>query len=186
MIVRFAKGLLILVSTLWMLGSGWTLFSQPANPDAEAYRQQMFEQKMKDCRGQFSQRYDCMSTLLRQQSSALAGSWAGRLLLIFGPPLVASVAYVLFRSRGESRREKMRNMARLERREREAREALEREKGPRARVVTEDEPLREIDEIRRRAAERRRAAREKRGDADDDAERPLSDDRAEWREPPSE
>lgn len=163
MIERFAKGLLILLCVLWMAASGWVLLGQPTNTEADAYRQQMFEQKLKDCRGQFSERYDCMSALFRQKSSALAGSWAGRLLLIFGPPLAVSVAYAVFRSLRERRREEERNRARLERRERETRGV------PQAKTEGKEKealPLREIDEIRRRADERRRAAKQQRENPD--------------------
>lgn len=172
---RLAKGLLVLVSVVWMAAVGWYLLQQRTDPALEALRQQQFEQKMKDCRGQFSERYDCTSALLRQRSRETAAWWAIRLALLFGPPLAAGVVYSVFINWYDRRREAARNQARLERREQGIQPYFAgtgAETGTETVIGTwigtktgaeeqkeEEPPLREIDLIRRRADERRRAAK---------------------------
>lgn len=154
---RSAKRLLILLSLAWMVAIGLFLFRQHTDPELEALRRHQFEQKMNDCRGTFAERYECTSALLRKQSSDKANWWALRLLLLFGPPLGACAAYATWWNVRERRREATREHARLERLEQEhVAEAA-------AKAQREEVPVREIDEIRRRAEERRRAAKEQHG-----------------------
>ena len=145
---RQVKRLLVLLSVAWMAFAGWFLLQPHMTPEVEALRQQQFEQKMNECRGRFAERYECTSSLLRQQSSDKANWWAMRLFLVFGPPLAASAAYAIWWNVRERRREAARNRAREERLEHETHENH----------PADQPPLREIDEIRRRADERRRTA----------------------------
>lgn len=163
---RYAKRLLILVSLVWMAATGWFMFKQHTDPELEALRQLQFEQKLKDCKGTFSERYDCTSALLRQKSSDKANWWALRLLLIFGPPLGASAAYAAWWNVRERRREATREHVRLERLDHE------HEAEAAAKAQREELPVREIDEIRRRAEERRRAAKEQRTEPPDESTAP--------------
>lgn len=146
---RSAKRLLILFSVAWMVAVGWFLFQQHTAPEVKALRQQQFERKMATCQGTFAERYDCTSALLRRQSSDRANWWAIRLLLVFGPPLSASAAYAIWWNTRERRREAERNLSRKDRLEHEIHDGHH----------TAEPPLREIDEIRRRADERRRTAK---------------------------
>ena len=84
--------------------------------------------------------------------------------------MAVGLAYALVRGRRETQRERERNLARLQRREREAVELQEADRRVMA-ADAEAAPLREIDEIRRRADERRRAAKQNRDVADDETER---------------
>jgi len=170
---RFAKRLLIVFSVAWMVAIAWFLFRQHTDPGIEALRQQQFDQKMNDCRGRFAERYDCTSALLRQQSWDMASLWTLRLLLLFGPPLAASVGHAIFWNLRERQREAERNRARLERLDHEA---------PDDRSAADDPPLREIDEIRRRADERRRAALQH---PDTPGATPADEDHPATEDPPS-
>ena len=172
---RFAKGLLVLLSVVWMAAAGWLVFGQETGPEVEALRQQRFEQQLNDCLARSSERYECTSALLRKKSSDTANWWAGRLLLIFGPPLAASAAYAVRANLRERRREAARNQARLERREHQAEDSEPED---------EDPPLREIDEIRRRADDRRRAAKQPRETLDQEADGPAGGNHRGTQEPP--
>lgn len=146
----FTKRFVILFSTAWIAVVAGFLYVERTAPQLEAERQQEFERKLGECRGTFSERYECTSALLRKQSSDKATAWTLQLLLLFGPPLAAGSAYAVRRNLRERRHEEEAERARLERLHREAHEAL---------PPLEDFPRREIDDIRKRADERRRMAK---------------------------
>jgi len=141
--VRTAKWILILFSLAWMGAIGWHEFENRTPPETAAVRERLLEQKLKDCRGQYSARYDCKAELLRDQGSDTTLAWARRLGLIFVPPLVLALIYGMLNRRHEERRESKRNRLRLERKERAAAEA-------RQQAITDEQH--QIEEIRRRAA----------------------------------
>ena len=78
---RLAKRLLIVVSVVWMAVTGGFLLRQHTDPELAALRQHQFEQKLKDCKGSFSERYECTSALRKsapapQRAGNPAAGWS--------------------------------------------------------------------------------------------------------------
>ena len=68
-------------------------------------RGEQFEQKLKDCRGSFAERYDCKSEAIRERRGATFKIWANRLSVIFIPPFVVFLGYIGVMALVERRRE---------------------------------------------------------------------------------
>lgn len=114
----------VTISLIWIAGSGWLLTSR-VNPGLARMHQMQFEQRLQDCQGKFSERYDCKSSLMREQDREQMATWALWLAIILGPPLLLSIVVSIAGRRMEDRRRRAEMRAR--RREREARETAARE-----------------------------------------------------------
>lgn len=91
-------------------------------------RNEQLQAQMRDCRGSFSERYDCKSALLRASGQQSFFFWSTKLGLTFGPPLIIYIIYNLWMRAYDRRDESVRRVARVERLEREAEEARLRAK----------------------------------------------------------
>ena len=126
-----------------------------------AVRQGELQRQLEDCKGSFKERYECKSALMRSEQQSSFYFWAERLGLVFGPPLLAYIAYNLIIRWIEGKEEVVRRKVRLARLEKEAAEARRRakEEGRRKTVV----------------AKRRQAVRQAEKDADrEDRRRPIN------------
>jgi hypothetical protein len=123
---RFVKWSAVLIAFLWMGAAGWHQFFATTDADRTAYQQQLYEQRLRDCRSQYATRYDCTSEVIRRQNHEIVVLWAIRLGIIFGPPLALALVYSIVSNTRERRKEVRRNRARLERKAREAEEARQR------------------------------------------------------------
>lgn len=114
------------ICVAWIAAGTWLMFFVP-DPEAEARAaraEQMFEQRLRDCRGSFSERYDCKSELIRERDKALFYDWARRLGLVFGPPIGVSALYVAFlrlRYRKAESKRRVRRVERIEKQKEDAR-----------------------------------------------------------------
>lgn len=141
----FVKWPTLAICVAWIAASTWFVFftSDPA-ADARAVRaEQMFEQRLRDCRGSFSERYECKSALIRERDKALFYDWAERLGTVFAPPLAVFALYVAFLGLRWRKAESKRRVRRVERIEMQKEEAR----------------LAAIEEDRRRSAEERNKER---------------------------
>jgi hypothetical protein len=119
---RTLKRGLALLSAVWMISVTLALFASAPGPEAEARRRQQLEQSLGECQEHFTtgvERYECTSSLLRQQSWDVALLWTQRLVILFGPPLAAGAVFTRRKIRLERLLEKRRNRDRLKRLERE-------------------------------------------------------------------
>jgi hypothetical protein len=119
---RTLKRGLALLSAVWMISVTLALFASAPGPEAEARRRQQLEQSLGECQVLFTtgvERYECTSSLLRQQSWDVALLWTQRLVILFGPPLAAGAVFTRRKIRLERLLEKRRNRDRLKRLERE-------------------------------------------------------------------
>lgn len=91
-------------------------------------RNQQLQLQMRDCRGTFSERYDCKSAILRAGGQQSFYFWGTALGVTFGPPLMIYIIYNLWMRAYDRREESVRRVARVERLEREAEEARLRAK----------------------------------------------------------
>lgn len=118
---RILRMFLILLSFAWMAGTIWWEYSRPVNEEMEAYYRQQYEQRLKDCRGAFADRYDCKSATLREQKSELFDKWTDRTLLVAGPPLTIGILFMVFYGITQRRRQNRLQRQRAARLERERR-----------------------------------------------------------------
>lgn len=119
---RTLKRGLALLSAVWMISATVALFASAPSPEAEAQRRQQLEQGLSECQERFStgyERYECTSSLLRQQSWDVASLWTLRLIILFGPPLAAGAVFTRRKIRLERLREERRHRDRLKRLEHE-------------------------------------------------------------------
>lgn len=119
---RTLKRGLALLSAVWMISVTVALVASAPGPEAETQRRQQLEQNLSDCQERFStgyERYECTSSLLRQQSWDVALLWTQRLIILFGPPLAAGAVFTRRKMRLERIREERRHRDRLKRLEHE-------------------------------------------------------------------
>ncbi len=119
---RTLKRGLALLSAVWMISATMALFASAPGPKADAQRRQQLEQGLSECQERFStghERYECASSLLRQQSWDVAFLWTLRLIILFGPPLAAGAVFTRRKIRLERLREERRHRDRLKRLEQE-------------------------------------------------------------------
>lgn len=112
---RLVKGGLVLLSLAWIAAAGWFVLQDRVDPATAALLEQRFEQRLNDCEGQFSARYDCRSKLMRGRSWDTVMLWTQRLGITFGPPLALALIFTLVWNARERRIEVARNQARLAR-----------------------------------------------------------------------
>ena len=93
----------VAVSLVWIGVTAWIEFNN-VDPELAEFRQQQFETKLNDCRGKFSDRYDCKSAVIRDQNQQTLTLWATRLGIIFGPPIVLAILFAIVGHRMEKRR----------------------------------------------------------------------------------
>lgn len=93
------------VSLVWIGVAAWMEYNNRIDPDLAEFRQQQYETKLNDCRGKFSDRYDCKSAVIREQNQQKLTLWATRLGIIFGPPIVLAILYAIVGNRMEKRRQ---------------------------------------------------------------------------------
>lgn len=147
--LRFIKLAVLVVGLIWIAGAGWLtigahyLQTGSFGP-GEAYEKR-YDQKVKDCRGTFAQRYDCKSAVIRDKNVRTFYFWAKKVGLTFGPALGLGAVWFVFYLLVERKRETVRRRVRLERKAREA----------------EAERQRQIEEGKRRAEEAKRKKEEK-------------------------
>lgn len=101
-----------------MISVTWALFASAPGPEVEAQRRQQLEQSVGECQERFTagvERYECTSSLLRQQSWDVALLWTQRLIILFGPPLAAGAVFTRRKMRLERLREERRHRDRLKR-----------------------------------------------------------------------
>ncbi len=116
----------VVVSVAWIGAAAWVQFENRTPPELAELRQQQYEQKLKDCRGQFSKRYDCKSAVIREQNQKTLNVWATRLGVTLGPPIFLTLIVSIVGKRLEKRRERDRNVRLRKRREAEAKAERER------------------------------------------------------------
>ena len=135
------------VAVVWIAAFGWRELVRPdPHADMRATRNQAkLEQKIKDCRGNYSQRYDCKSAHIREHDVREFNRWAKKLGLVFAPPLALFAFYIGFIIIRERKAEAGRRARRVKR--------IEKEK--------EDSRIRAIEEGKRRTEEARKKAEEK-------------------------
>lgn len=85
------KWLTIAVALIWLSAMGWSQFSGYTLP----YRlqQQYVQKKAGNCKGSFSNRYDCklgIRITAGRQSFAILG---GKIFLVFAPPILMGLAF---------------------------------------------------------------------------------------------
>lgn len=119
---RILRIFLILLSFAWMAGASWWEYTRPVNEEMEAYRQQQYEQRLKDCRGAFADRYDCKSATLREQKSELFDIWSRRTILVAGPPLTIGLLFLTVYGLTQRRRQRWLQAERARRLEQEREE----------------------------------------------------------------
>ncbi|MBE0532067.1 MAG: hypothetical protein IH626_14645 [Rhodospirillales bacterium] len=110
------------MSAVWMISVTLALFASAPGPEAETRRRQQLEQSLGECQERFTtgfERYECTSSLLRQQSWDVALLWTQRLVILFGPPLAAGAVFTRRKIRLERLREERRHRDRLKRLDRE-------------------------------------------------------------------
>ena len=135
------------VAVVWIATFGWLEIVRP-DPHAEMRAQrneQKKEQRIGDCRGNFSQRYDCKSAIVREHDAREFYVWAEKLSLTFAPPLTLFAFYIGFVVIRERKAEAVRRVRRVKR--------IEKEK--------EDSRVRAIEEGKARAEQARKKAEEK-------------------------
>ena len=115
------------VSLAWIVASAWYIFLRDSEPDMNqlAFERQI-EQKINDCRGTFSQRYDCKSALLREKYVQSFYWWSERISIIVVPSLVVLTLLYFFLQWRAHLREGERVVARLERLDKQSVDARER------------------------------------------------------------
>ena len=135
------------VAVVWIAVFGWLELVQPDfHADIRVRRaHEKMEQKFKDCWGNFSQRYDCKSALVREHDAQEFYDWAKKLGLVFAPPLALFALYIGFVIIRERKAEAVRRVRRIKR--------IEKEK--------EESRIRSIEEGKRRSEEARKKAEEK-------------------------
>ncbi len=93
---KIARWCLIVLGLLWLGASTWYEFLR--NDEEFEIRAQsrgeQFQQKLKDCRGSFSERYDCKSEANREKQMATFKIWAERLSVICIPPIVVYLGHI--------------------------------------------------------------------------------------------
>jgi CheY-like chemotaxis protein len=113
----------------WMGAASWYVYFQPGKefPDLawSAYERSM-DQKMNDCTGSFSERYECRSTLIRQEKVALFYWWAERVSIVVVPVFVVLTLLYFYLKYEARKAEKIRVVARLERMDKKAMEARQK------------------------------------------------------------
>lgn len=139
--LRFVKWGVVGVCLIWIAAAGWmTIGTHYMDTGSfgpgEAFGKR-YDQKVKDCRGTFSERYDCKSAVIRDRNVRTFYFWAKKVGLTFGPALGIGGAWFVFYLLVERKRESVRRRVRLERKAREA----------------EAERQRQIEEGKRRAEE---------------------------------
>jgi CheY-like chemotaxis protein len=139
--LRFVKWGVIGVCVLWIAVAGWMTIGNHyldtgAFGPGEAFGKR-YDQKVKDCRGTFSERYDCKSAVIRDRNVRTFYFWSKKVGLTFGPALGIGAAWFVFYLLVERKREAVRRRVRLARKAREA----------------EEERLRQIEEGKLRAEE---------------------------------
>jgi ActR/RegA family two-component response regulator len=95
------------------------VFEYQAQKDREALDRQLAQ-----CRGDFKQRYECKSQLIRAAGSSSFNYWAARLGVVFGPPLALYVIYQVgmgIVNRREQAAARARRLIRLEKKAEEER-----------------------------------------------------------------
>lgn len=112
---RLIKWGLILVSAAWIAAAGWFVLQDRVDPATAALLQQRYEDRLKDCEGRYSDRYECRSELMRAKSWETALLWTQRLGITFGPPLVLALLFTVVGNIRERKREAARNRARVAR-----------------------------------------------------------------------
>ena len=126
-LLRILKYFIYALSVAWMLASAWHFFNpdQPPDLSQQAY-DRMIEQRMNDCQGNFGERYECRSALIRQQKVQLFYWWAERVSIITLPAF-AILTFLYFYLKFEARKvERRRVAARLDRMDKKAMEARQR------------------------------------------------------------
>ena len=105
------------VAVVWIATFGWLEIVRP-DPHAEMRAQrneQKKEQRIGDCRGNFSQRYDCKSAIVREHDAREFYVWAEKLSLTFAPPLTLFAFYIGFVVIRERKAEAVRRVRRVKR-----------------------------------------------------------------------
>jgi CheY-like chemotaxis protein len=125
--LRILKYFVYALSVAWMLASAWHFFNPDQPPDlAQQAYDRMIEQRMNDCQGNFGERYECRSALIRQQKVQLFYWWAERVSIITVPAFVI-LTFLYFYLKFEARKtEQKRVAARLDRMDKKAMEARQR------------------------------------------------------------
>lgn len=121
MTLRTLKRGLILFCAFWMISTALALYVSAPGPEVDAQHRQELERGLGECQERFSgryERYECASSLLRQESWDVALLWTQRLLIFFGPPIAAAAWFAFRKARLERLREERRHRARLRRLER--------------------------------------------------------------------
>ena len=154
------------VAVVWIAAFGWLELVRP-DPHAEMRAQrneERLQQKIKDCRGNFSQRYDCKSALVREKDAQEFYEWAEKLSLTFAPPLALFAFYIGFVVIRERKAEAVRRVRRVKR--------IEKEKED-SRILAIEEGRKRAEEARKRAEEKKREKearkREKEGELKEEA-----------------
>ena len=125
--LKILRWVVYAASLAWILASSWYIFLHDSEPDMNrlAFERQI-EQKIDDCRGTFSQRYDCKSALLREKYVQSFYWWSERISIIVVPSLVVLTVLYFFLQWRARLREGERVVARLERLDKQSVDARER------------------------------------------------------------
>ena len=136
---------------VWIAASAWYIFVRPGGPDLQwqAYDRSI-DQKVNDCRGSYSERYECKSALILERDSKHFNWWAERVSIVAGPALLVQAILLFIFKLDARKREKKRVEARLKRLDTQANEA-------RARKLEEGRRLSELARLRNEAKRREKA-----------------------------
>ena len=105
-----AKWAVMAISAVWLLGIGWHQFTR--DDTSFYYRSQHYvssametssvrDLAMSICRGQFTERFECTSSIALASQRHAFLVWASKLLVVLVPPLWLLAAYRMFAWRPE-------------------------------------------------------------------------------------
>lgn len=115
---KYAKWAVIAIGAIWLLAAGWSQFSEVDT--SYFYKSKHYVSSAQDrnvqrklakriCKGSFSQRYECRSSIMSTNEWQLFAVWAMKIMIVFGPPLVLHSGYRLaIRQRPQTVRSKAR------------------------------------------------------------------------------
>lgn len=89
--VTAVKWAAIVVGCLWLMGAGYQEFLKP--DPMQTIRSAQMKRQVGNCRGTYSSRYKCQSSLMIASESKLFGLWTRKIGVVFIPLLMLSVLY---------------------------------------------------------------------------------------------
>ena len=87
---------LIVLGVLWLGAGTWYEFLryEEGFEFREQMREERFQQKIKDCRGSFSARYECKNAAIRKNQLETFKIWVEKLSVVCAPPVVVFLGYI--------------------------------------------------------------------------------------------